>query len=158
MPSIWVQGCALLVVFGRKRSEKHSAPLITKRETKMISGPLNRSTKYNCQHVSSLLGLLGLLLFLILLLTLTGLLFLVVSEFFNQEGSHDSIADLTGCENTTVTSRDRSLGGSQPPEVVWSGNLNTLHFSSLGVFLNKMHHKFSTWSLNWLEVVAPGSV
>ena len=104
----------------------------------------NKSLVAQCCSLSSLLLIL-LLLFLLVLVTSTGLLRLVVSEFFDQEGAHDALFDLTTGVDTTVCARDRSLGRSHSLEIVWPGNLNTLHLSSLGVFLYKMKNKLSTY-------------
>ena len=124
----------------------------------MIAGLL-RSYPNECfLNISLALLLVLLLLFLVLLLTSTGLFFLVISEFFNQESSHDSLTDLGAGEDATICSGHGSLGGSHSPEVIWSGNLHTLHLGSFGVFLNKMQNKLSTWRFDWFEIVAPRSV
>ena len=103
--------------------------------------------RWICSSLVSLGGLLALLLlFLLITSTSTGLLLLVVSELFNQESSHNILADLWSGKNTTVGSGDCALGRSHSSEIVWPGDLNSLHTSSLGVFLNKMKNKFSSWN------------
>ena len=66
-------------------------------------------------------------------------------EFFNEEGSHDSISDFRGSVFTTVGSADWSLGWSQSLEGLWSGNLYSLHASSLGMLSNQMKNKSTTY-------------
>ena len=134
--------------------------MVTKRETKMISGPQGMRLNISfCEAFASLGGLLSLLLlFLLVFVTSTRLLLFVVSELFDEESSHDSLTGLGGGENTTISSGHGSLRGSHSLQVVWPGNLDTLHSINLGVFLNKMQNKFTTWGLDGLEIVAPCSV
>ena len=92
-------------------------------------------------EADSLLGDLllvsGLLLLLVLLVGGLGHVDVFESlELFDEECSHDSILDLGSVEDASVSSGDSSLGGGQLSELGRSGDLDSLHAVSLGVFSN----------------------
>ena len=97
----------------------------------------------------SLLGLFLItsLLALLLVFLLSSLLPVDVFEsleFFNEEGSHDSVFDFSSSVSTTIGSADCSLRWSQSSEIVWSSNLNSLHASSSCVLFDQMKNKSAT--------------
>jgi len=81
-----------------------------------------------------------------------------VFEFVNKESSHDSVLDLGSVELTTVSSSDSLVADAHNSLLSWSGSLDSLHMWVLSSFLEKVHDEFTTWSFNWSEVVASGSV
>ena len=85
------------------------------------------------------LGLLGLLL-LVLLLGLGHVDVFESLELLDQEGSLDSVDDVSAGEDATISSADGSLGGGEPLESAWSSDLNTLHASALGVLSDVVEH------------------
>ena len=106
------------------------------------------SLSYDSTTQHSLLGLLlvtGLLLLLILLVGRLGHVDVFESlELLDKEGSHDSLLDLSAGKVSTVGSADMSLGGSESLESMWSGDLDSLHFGSLGVLFDEVQDELTT--------------